>query len=175
VTVPLTVSQQTVSQRGQSEVVRSLLQSESWVIVSAVPDLTREEFFPVLIRVVREHFTYFLSLPREHRASTKHLQRILFWAKAPISFQVFVTFPISSRSTVLLLVLLSLPLLRRHWGGGGIPIFNLFIICESFLKVCLIHSHFISLIFSFSSILRFFDANIENVLLQHLQLTRKLR
>jgi hypothetical protein len=49
--------------------------------------------------------TYFISLLQEHRASMKHLQHILFWAKAPTSFQMFPTFQISS-STVHLQVLL---------------------------------------------------------------------
>jgi hypothetical protein len=38
----------------------------------------------------------FLSLLQEHRAPMNHLLGIPFWAKAPTSFQIFPTFPISS-------------------------------------------------------------------------------
>jgi hypothetical protein len=66
-----------------------------------IPEMTAD-FMSYIVQTSN----YFFSLLQD--ASTKHLHRILFWAKAPISFQVFPTFLISS-STVLLHVLLGLP------------------------------------------------------------------
>jgi hypothetical protein len=71
------------------------------------------------------------------------LQRILFCAKAPTSFQVFPIFPISS-STVLLHVLLDPPLLRRPWGFQLRTCLS--IACGSFLKVFPIHCHLLSFV-----------------------------
>jgi hypothetical protein len=83
----------------------------------------------------------FLAVLQEHIASTKHLQLILFWAKALLLFQVFPTFPVSS-SLVLLHSLLCLPPLRRLWGFQLRACLS--VACGPFLKACpIIHCHFL--------------------------------
>jgi hypothetical protein len=94
----------------QADIILPLLHTHHGLIL--IKQQKAKDFATPYCMMQKSFIHYCLSLPQDHEASTKHLKQILFWAKAPIYFQLFPTFPISS-FTALFHVLLDLPLLRR--------------------------------------------------------------